>query len=95
VSCTGAFREATVREDINDNEAVQSMRFLYSPVISAKIFCAVGNGVHTHPINYALYPNRFAMMNQLMCELGGYVVPNLMEASLAASRVDDHDMLLT
>ena len=91
--CTGAFREAAVRDGINGDDDLPSMRFLYSPVISAKIFCSLGNRIHEHPINYALYPNRFAMMNQLMFELGERVLPNIMEASLAASCVDDADML--
>lgn len=94
VRCTGAFREAAVRDTINDNEKVKTMRFLYSPVISAKIFCAVGShGVNGHPINYALYPNRFAMMNQLMCELCNEQVPDMLECMLDSCQPKDNDMI--
>ena len=34
--CTGAFREAAVRDEINDNERMKSMRFLYTPIASAQ-----------------------------------------------------------
>jgi len=95
IRCTGAFREAAVRDHINNDDRMKTMRFLYSPIVSAQLFCAIGShGINGHPINYALYPNRFAMMNQLMCELAVARCPDFKEIALKMSNPIDADDLL-
>lgn len=96
VVCTGAFREAAVRDEVNADEEVHTMRFLYTPVISAQVFCAIGSrALNSHPINFALYPNRFAMMNQLMCELCETRALGFMQGALALSEpTDDADLMV-